>query len=397
MIPARLGDHAKFIRGITFKPAEKCDPDSDGAVVCMRTKNVQAELDQSDLIAVPRALVKKDEKILREGDILVSSANSWNLVGKCCRVPALDYGATAGGFISILRPLNGNLDPEYLYRWFSSGSVQHTVRSFGNQTTNISNLDHKRALNLQIPLPPLAEQKRIAAILDAADALRAKRRESLAQLDTLLQSTFLDMFGDPVTNPKGWAQVELSTLVDSEDKINYGVVQPGDDFPGGNPLVRVGDFAGGFLDISDIKYIDPEIEKKYKRSRLNGRELLVSCVGSIGIVCKVSEKEKGFNIARAVARVPLKEEINRDFMFYCLRSDSVQRHFLKETRTVSQPTLNIGLIKTAPVIQPPIDLQHRFATIVESIEQQKTRLRNHLTELDTLFASLQQRAFNGDL
>ena len=84
---------------------------------------------------------------------------------------------------------------------------------------------------LLIPLPPLAEQKRIARILDTADALRAKRREALAQLDTLLQSTFLDMFGDPVTNPMGWEVVEpglaYRNVVTSG---NYGVVQPGDDF-----------------------------------------------------------------------------------------------------------------------------------------------------------------------
>jgi type I restriction enzyme S subunit len=208
----QLGEHAMLIRGITFKPADKCAPEDSGAVVCMRTKNVQATLDESDLIAVPRTLVKNPEQILVSGDILVSSANSWNLVGKCCRVQGLQYPSTAGGFISILRPKTERLDPSYLYRWFSSGQIQHRVRSFGNQTTNISNLDHKRTLKLQIPLPPLAEQKRIAAILDAADALRAKRREALAQLDTLLQSTFLDMFGDPVTNLKGWDTPPLSQV-----------------------------------------------------------------------------------------------------------------------------------------------------------------------------------------
>ena len=76
MTTPRLGDYAKFIRGITFKPAQKCDPRSNDAVACMRTKNVQKQLDQSDLIGVPRELVKNNEKLLREGDILVSSANS---------------------------------------------------------------------------------------------------------------------------------------------------------------------------------------------------------------------------------------------------------------------------------------------------------------------------------
>jgi type I restriction enzyme S subunit len=253
------------------------------------------------------------------------------------------------------------------------------------------------ASKIQIPLPPLDEQKRIAAILDKADALRAKRRETLAQLDTLLQSTFLDMFGDPVTNPMGWEMTELGSLIESGDKINYGVVQPGDDVANGRPLIRVGDFATGNLNLDDLKHIDPGIEAKYKRSRLNGREILVSCVGSVGTICKVPTEAEGFNIARAVARVPLLENISRDFMMYCLRSEGVQRHFLKETRTVSQPTLNISLIKTAPVIQPPEDLQLRFASIVQAIERQRTQQLAHLDELDTLFASLQSRAFRGEL
>ena len=212
MSAVRLGDNAKLIRGITFKPVDKCDPHDEGTVVCMRTKNVQATLDASDLISVPRSLVRNSEKMLSTGDILVSSANSSNLVGKCCQVPKLQYPSTAGAFISILRPKTEKLESSYLYRWFSSDEIQRRLRSFANQTTNISNLNHKKTLELQIPLPALAEQRRIAGILDAADALRAKRREALAQLDTLLQSTFLDMFGDPVTNPMGWDSSALGKV-----------------------------------------------------------------------------------------------------------------------------------------------------------------------------------------
>src|SRR5688572_24935316 len=104
----------------------------------MRTKNVQDILDESDLIAVPSSLVKREELYLQEGDILLSSANSWNLVGKVCRVPKLRYRATAGGFISVVRPRQG-LDSRYLYHWLASPVVQEKVRSCSRQTTNISN------------------------------------------------------------------------------------------------------------------------------------------------------------------------------------------------------------------------------------------------------------------
>lgn len=331
-------------------------------------------------------------KLVR-GDIVFARTGA--TTGKSYLISDCPDQAVFASYLIRLR-LKKKADPKFVSHFFQTqnywNQITKSTRGVAQPGVNATTLKQ-----LQIPLPPLAEQKRIAAILDAADALRAKRQQALAHLDDLLQSTFLTLFGDPVTNPMGWDQVELSELIETGDKINYGVVQPGEDFPGGIPLVRVGDFVSGDLDQTSIKYIHPDIEKKYKRSRLNGKELLVSCVGSIGTISKVPDWAKGFNIARAVARVPLRREISRDFMLFCLRSQAVQRHFLKETRTVSQPTLNIGLIKNVPVISPPLPLQQRFAAIVGKIEAQKARHRAHLAELDTLFASLQSRAFSGEL
>ena len=198
-----LGDVASFIRGITFKPSDIVPVGSPGSVACMRTKNVQSELDLSDVWGIPESFVKRADQYLLTGDLLVSSANSWNLVGKCCRVPQLHWPATFGGFISVLRGDPSQIEARYLYNWFSSPRIQVTVRSFGQQTTNISNLNVGRCLRLCLPLPSLPEQRRIAEILDKADALRAKRRAALAHLDTLTQSIFLDMFGDPVASEFG--------------------------------------------------------------------------------------------------------------------------------------------------------------------------------------------------
>ncbi|WP_217998395.1 hypothetical protein, partial [Sphingobium amiense] len=136
----RLGDVAEFVRGITFKPDDVIDINAPDAVVCMRTKNVQADLDVSDLLAIPPSFVKRPDKYLNEGDILVSTANSWNLVGKCCWVPKLNMKATLGGFISALRSTSTNLDGRYLYHWFSFDPVQTLVRNCARQTTNIANL-----------------------------------------------------------------------------------------------------------------------------------------------------------------------------------------------------------------------------------------------------------------
>jgi type I restriction enzyme S subunit len=120
----------------------------------MRTKNVQSDLDLSDVWGIPESFVKRDDQYLQTGDVLVSSANSWNLVGKCCWVPDLPWRATFGGFISVLRGDREKINPRYLYHWFSSPRIQTTVRSFGQQTTNISNLNVERCLRLALPLPP---------------------------------------------------------------------------------------------------------------------------------------------------------------------------------------------------------------------------------------------------
>jgi type I restriction enzyme, S subunit len=381
MNAAQLGEHAKLIRGVTFKPADKCDPEDEGAVVCMRTKNVQVSLDDSDLIAIPSGLVKNSEKMISTGDILVSSANSWNLVGKCCPVRELQYPSAAGGFISILRPTTESLDSDYLYRWFSSVAIQRRVRSFANQTTNISNLDHKRTLNLQIPLPPLEEQKRIAGILDAADILRAKRREALARLDDLLQSTFLDLFGDPVTNPKGWEKLLEDRSIGWErctlgDQIT---LQRGKDItkksakPGKIPVIS----SGGVSFFHDKAFV-------------SGPGVLLGRKGSVGKVHFSNVDYWPHDTTLFVK--DFKGNLPR-FVYFFFKQFPISHY----EASAANPSLNRNNLHPVKVLWPPLDLQQRFATIVESVEEQKAKMRKHLKQLDDLFASLQQRAFRGDL
>lgn len=153
----------------------------------MRTKNVQKRLDSSDLIRIPAELIKNEAKYLQEGDTLVSSANSYNLVGKCCFVDSLPEPSAIGGFVSALRP-GPDVDPNFLYAWFNSDRVQATVRSFGNKTTNISNLNIKRTLQLRIPDVSLDMQREFAAVVGKIDVQRARVERALALEDELFAS-----------------------------------------------------------------------------------------------------------------------------------------------------------------------------------------------------------------
>jgi type I restriction enzyme S subunit len=294
------------------------------------------------------------------------------------------------------KALDGVSDLRFLRLWLNGREFRSQITKLVTGTAQ-QNFGPSHLKVTKITLPPLAEQRRIAEVLDRAEALRTKRRVALAQLDSLTQSIFLDLFGDPASNPKRFPTKLLASLVRDDDTINYGVVQPGDDLDDGIPLVRVGDLIEGKVRHAALKRIAPSIEAAYKRSRLRGDEILVSCVGSIGVVALADESVKGFNIVRAVARIPLAETTSRIFIAAYLSTDFVRRYFTNELRTVSQPTLNIKQISETTVVLPPIELQREFARRIQAVEKLKTAQRASLAELDALFASLQHRAFRGEL
>jgi type I restriction enzyme S subunit len=331
------------------------------------------------------------------GDVLVAKITPCFENGKIAQAKLTQRAGFGSTEFHVIRARPTKLDARYTLHFLRLGHVRLAGERRMTGSAGQRRVPENFLAKLEIPLPPLAEQRRIAEVLDRAEALRAKRRAALAQLDTLTQSLFLDLFGDPATNPKGFEKKRLDALVREDDTINYGVVQPGDDCEDGVPLIRVGDLIEGKVRHSDLKRIAPSIEAAYKRSRLRGDEILVSCVGSIGVVALADESVKGFNIARAVARIPLAETTDRIFMAAYLSTDFVQRYFTNELRTVSQPTLNIKQISETTVVLPPIPLQREFARRVSAVEALKAAQRASLAELDALFAALQHRAFRGEL
>ncbi len=240
----------------------------------------------------------------------------------------------------------------------------------------------KQLASFQIPLPPLAEQKRIAGILDAADALRAKRRESLAQLDTLLQPTFLEMFGDPVTNPMGWEVTRLNDVAE---------------FHAGSTLPIGKEYTGqvaGYLHLKVSELNDPENTPTVQRSRM------WSVTRGKGIAAprhSVVFPKRGGAIGTDKKRLLSRNSVLDPNLMAISALDQLDYLYLYAwfltfdllsiTSGSSVPQLNKRDLAPLPIQVPPLDLQHSFATIVESIEQQKATQRTHLPELDTLFAS----------
>ncbi len=393
----QLADVCEFIRGVTYKPADVVPVGTADSVVCMRTKNVQKELDESDLLAVPEVVVKNDKKVLSKGDLLVSTANSFELVGKACWVPDLPYKATAGGFISIFRPDRSVLCPRYFYYWATWGKTRHALMWCGRQTTNISNLNFDIAKKLPVPLPPLAEQKRIAAILDKADAIRRKRQQAIQLTSQFLRSTFLDMFGDPVTNPKGWESRELSAVC---KRIKVGlVIRPASYYVQfGVPALRSLNVRENRIDSTNFVYVSAEDnESKLAKSRVWKDDVVLVRSGQPGTAAVVPEEFDGINAIDILIVTPDKSHLSSHYLASFFNSPEGKRLALGEQRGQIQKHLNVGSLNKMRVPIPPLKEQLRFDALLRShVGCEKTQKKARRA-VDNLFNSLVQRAFRGEL
>jgi type I restriction enzyme S subunit len=211
---------------------------------------------------------------IRGGDLLITIAGT---IGKVAIVPNGFPESNCNQAIAILRFDKKKLHPHFLRYWLATDKAVSQIGS-KKVTATISNLSLGQIKQLQIPLPPLEEQKRIAAILEKADAIRQKRQQAIALADDFLRSVFLDMFGDPVTNPKGWERVKLGDLISSGP--TNGLYKPSSAYGSGTRILRIDGFYDGVL--SEQKYFKRvEISKEeVSRFSLIERGIVINRVNS---------------------------------------------------------------------------------------------------------------------
>lgn len=389
---ARLSDVCNFENGDRGKNYPGKSALLDEGIPFVNAGDLQegvVRLDGLSYIAASHYQKLSNGKFL-QGDFLFCLRGS---LGKFAFVDQAIQGAIASSLI-IIRPKEG-LYPGYLKHYLASGLCFRQIALYANGAAQ-PNLAASSLKQFEIPLPPLVDQKRIAAILDKADALRAKRRRAITLLDSLTQSFFQEMFGDPVSNPKGYAVKELQEIIDPDRKITYGILMPGPDTPGGIPYVRVVDMRDGMVLSNQLRRTTPAIAHEYRRSALKAGDLLISIRGHVGRIAVTPPLCDGANITQDTARLAI-VAANSRFIGALLASDASQHWMARRTKGVAVRGINLGDLKKFPVMLPPADLQVEFA---EKIEQQAKLLQ--LKELqaqrhEALFASLQHRAFTGQL
>jgi type I restriction enzyme S subunit len=332
----------------------------------------------------PQGLASSASNLIPSGHVIIPTRMA---LGKAA-INAIDLAINQD-----LRALIPKVPIDTVYLLHMMLGLSDEIQSYGSGAT-VKGITQEKLSELKIPLPPIEEQKRIAAILDAADALRAKRRESIAQLDALLQSTFLDMFGDPVTNPMGWEKVKLG--------------ESGEVITGNTPSRSNPKYYGDFIEwIKSDNINTPSCfltKAQEGLSELGKKVARVAPAGSILITCIAGSPACIGNAAIVDRVVAFNQQINAFMpgsdveLWYMFMLLVVGKSLIQSSSTKSMKGMvSKSALSSVSIPLPPLSLQRRFSSIVEAAERQKARLRAHLDELDALFSSLQSRAFNGEL
>ena len=295
--------------------------------------------------------------------------------------------------VFLVRPKK-EINPKYLFYYFFSNIGQREIlKDFRGATVGgIS----KEFIDIDMYIPKVDEQIQIIKILDKAKSLIDKRKEQIKTLDELVKSKFIDMFGSPATNPKGW---KVTTIGNITTDVRYGTSKPA--VEGGKyPYLRMNNITyNGYLDLDNLKYIDiedDELEKCIVRkgdvlfNRTNSAEL-------IGKTC-VFDLEEPMIIAGYIIRVRLINEVLPIYLSMFLNSDfgkELLRGMAKGA--VNQANINAQELKSIKIAIPPIEFQNQFADFVKQVDKLKFEMEKSLKELEDNFNSLMQKAFKGEL
>jgi type I restriction enzyme S subunit len=324
---------------------------------------------------------------IQPSDVLISIAGT---IGRAAIVPNDTVEMNCNQAVAIVRP-SDRIDRRFFLHWLSGSDALAQVTQ-STVTGVISNLSLGQIGNLEVPLPSLTEQRRIAAILDKADAIRRKREQALTLADNLLRSVFLEMFGD-----RDWPSVPLADAVAAGTIITYGIVQAGPEIDGGIPYIRTGDIKNGEIVVDGLRHTSPEVASKFTRSRVRRGEIVMSIRATVGTTAIVPPELDGANLTQGTARIAPGENTTLEYLLSHLRSQNAQAWIEGQVKGATFREITLTRLRELPVPIPPLEVQRKFSAIYQKNRSARKLLKDDAANATDLFASLSQRAFAGDL
>lgn len=327
-----------------------------------------------------RLFCSAPKKVANRNDILIS-----------VRAPigALNYAnveCCIGRGLAAITPNTEIVSSDYIY-WLLKGKNAELNRKGTGSTFKAigkSVLEETKVPNL-----PLDTQIQFANVLEKVYNIINQRHRELDKLDELVKARFVELFG-----AQEYEKKQLIELIQEGAGLSYGIVVPGDNVEGGIPMVRPSDFKNGSLNLDNVYKVASVIECKYKKTRLNGDEILVQVIGQPGQVMLSDERCKGMNVTRNLAVIRIdKNKADRLFISHYLTTEDAQRFMFGSTNQSTLKQLPLNKLKELPIPLVPVSEQKRFAMFVKQVDKSKVVVQKALDEAQLLFDSLMQEFF----
>jgi type I restriction enzyme S subunit len=363
----------------------------DGNIPWMKISDLTGTyVNESSEKITTEGLDNSSAKLFPEGTILYSIFATIGAIG------ILNTSAATNQAIAGLVPNNEIINTKYLY--YCLKSEHRNVYAKKSHATQ-DNINLSVLKNHKIPVPPLDTQQRIVDLLDSMEDLRYLRKETLDISDQLIQSVFLEMFGDPAINSKEW---EIKSLENLTSHVSSGSTPKGGSkvyCDSGILFIRSQNVLMNKLSFKDIVYIDDTIHHKMKRTWVKQGDVLFNITGaSIGRVSYYPGKDDTANVNQHVCIIrPEKEVINPVFLSYLMSMDNFQKKIFATQSGATRQAFNYTQIKKFDIVTPPLHLQQQFADFVQSVEDMKSSQVKSAETMDEMFNSFLDKAFRGEL
>nr|WP_299423341.1 restriction endonuclease subunit S [uncultured Emticicia sp.] len=385
---------SKQIRGVSYSPKDVNDNPRENYSMLLRANNVTDDgIKLSDKVYVSNECISDTQK-LQIGDILiVASSGSKKIVGRAAMVED-ELDASFGAFCKVIRP-NDKINHGFLSYYFRTLEYRNTISDL-SAGANINNLRNEDLDNLEIPLPPLPIQKRIAEILDTADALRRKDEALLKKYDELAQAIFIDMFGDPVKNEKGW---EVKKLGEVCDKITDGTHDTPERLTKGVKFITGKHIRPFTIDYDNSDYVTEDVHNEiYKRCNPEIGDILYTNIGVNYATAAMNTVNYQFSMKNVALLKYNRAKLSGRYLEHQLNNE----FFKAKLKTLTgiggaQQFLSLAQIKSISILIPNKKLQLEFENLIDKVYKIIEKQRLNTDYSTNLFNSLLQKAFNGEL
>lgn len=387
----KLGEIITQIRGVSYKPSDVRAADDPDAVALLRANNIQEDgLNFDDLVWVDKHKVSA-EQYLRMGDILIcSSSGSKGLVGKAAIVTN-GLSCAFGAFCKVVRTKAEYAS--YLGQFFRSPRYRKEI-SASAAGANINNIRNEHIDDMFISMPSENERAGCVAKLGQIDYLIQKSNNQTHQLDQLVKSRFVEMFGEPVNNSKGYPIHQLSDHILFLTSGSRGWAQYYTDK--GEWFITIKNVKDCRISVDDVQCINPPKNAEAERTRLREGDLLISItadLGRTGVVTKEIAEHGAYNNQHLTCIRLDRLVLDPLYVAFFMESEAGKRQFEAKNMSAVKAGLNFDSIRSLKLIVPPLALQKEFSAFVAEVDKSKLAVKQSLEKLETLKKSLMQQYF----